>query len=109
MTISKQFRLLPECRDQRATALHRAQIAARALAQIGEVAGAVVRHGVMLQVTPDVLDGVQFRRVGRQMLQGDAAVQAGRSGVGRCAGVEIKMVTRGECDRHGQPMQVLNE
>src|ERR1700678_1144181 len=76
MTISKQFRLLPECRDQGATALHRAQIPTCALAQVAEVACAVVRHGVMLQVAPDVFDGVQFRRVGRQMLKSDAPVQA---------------------------------
>ena len=76
MTISEQLRLLPERRDQRAAALHRAQIAARTLAQIVEVTGAVVRHGVMFQIAPDVFDGVQLRRVCRQMLQGDAPVEA---------------------------------
>src|ERR1700722_4635556 len=76
MTISKQFRLLPEGRDQCAAALHRAQIAASTLAQIGEVAGTVVRHCVMFEVAPDVFDRVQFRRIGRQMLQGDATVEA---------------------------------
>jgi hypothetical protein len=63
MTTSKQLRLLPECRDQREAALHRAQITARTLAQVGEVASTVVRHGVMREVAPDVFDGVQFRAV----------------------------------------------
>ncbi len=48
MTDSKQLRLLPESRDQRAAALHRAQVTTCAVAQVREVAGTVVRHGVML-------------------------------------------------------------
>ncbi len=40
MTISKQFSLSPECRDRRTAALHRKHVAARALAQISEVADA---------------------------------------------------------------------
>src|SRR6185437_5426269 len=76
MTLSKQFRLLSECRHQRAAPLHRAQIAAGTLAQVGQVAGTVVRHGVMFEVAPDVFDGIQFRRVRRQMFQGDAPVEA---------------------------------
>jgi hypothetical protein len=40
MTTSKQFRLLPEGRDQCAAALHGAQVAARTLAQIGQITGA---------------------------------------------------------------------
>src|SRR5882724_11352041 len=76
MTFSKQFRLLPECRDERAAALHRTQIAARKLSQIGQVASAVVGHRVMFQVAPDVFDWIQRRRISRQILQGDVPVQA---------------------------------
>jgi hypothetical protein len=76
MTLSKQFRLPPECRDERAAALHRTQIAAGKLSQIGQVASAVVGHGVMFQVAPDVFDWIELRGIGRQILQGDVSVQA---------------------------------
>src|SRR6267378_2830400 len=76
MTSSEQFCLLPQRSDQRASALHRAQMSAGAMLEIAEVTSAEVRHGVMLEVTPDVLDGIELGSVGRQILQGDAAVES---------------------------------
>src|SRR5436853_5115873 len=75
MTNSEQFCLLPERSDQRPSALHRAQMSAGAMLEIAEVTSTEVRHGVMLEVTPDVFDGVELGSVGRQILQGDAAVE----------------------------------
>src|SRR2546421_267370 len=76
MTNSEQFCLLPERSDQRPSALHRAQMSAGAMLEIAEVTSTEVRHGVMLEVTPDVFDGVELGSVGRQILQGDAAVES---------------------------------
>ena len=41
--------------------------------QFGEVTGAIVRHLVTLEVSPDALDRVQLRSVGRQVFQCDPA------------------------------------
>ena len=57
-------------RDERATAPHRAQIAASTMAQLGQAAGAVVGHGVMLQIIPDVFDRIQLQAIrGRSLDQ----------------------------------------
>src|SRR2546426_171197 len=76
MTNLEQFCLLPERSDQRPSALHRAQMSAGAMLEIAEVTSTEVRHGVMLEVTPDVFDGVELGSVGRQILQGDATVES---------------------------------
>jgi hypothetical protein len=54
MTISEQLCLLPERGHQCRAALHRAQAVTGAMFEIGEIAGAEVRHGMVLQVAPDV-------------------------------------------------------
>src|SRR5579871_4701580 len=74
MTISEQLRLLPKRARERRSAWHRAQVAAWADGEIPEIAGAVVGHGVMLQVSPDTFDRIHLRCVGRQVLQGDPTV-----------------------------------
>jgi hypothetical protein len=51
-------------------------MSAGAMLEIAEVTSTEVRHGVMLEVTPDVFDGVELGSVGRQILQGDAAVES---------------------------------
>src|SRR5579863_4818833 len=76
MTNSEQLCLLPERSDQRRSALHRAEMSARAMPQIAEVTSTEVRHGMMLEVSPDVFDGVELGSVGRQILQSDAAVES---------------------------------
>ena len=60
MAESKHLRLFPECGHERGASLHRAQVPPSALGEIGEVRGAVIGHGVMLQVTPDAFDGVHL-------------------------------------------------
>ena len=56
-------------------ALHGAQVAPGTLLEIAEVGGAVIRHGVMLEIAPDAFDRVQFRSVGRQVLECDGATR----------------------------------
>jgi hypothetical protein len=75
MTLSKQFRLFPKCREERAAALHRTRIATGKLSQVGQVASAVVGHGMMFQLAPDVFDWIQLWGISRQILQGDVSVQ----------------------------------
>lgn len=43
--------------------------------QIPEIAGADVRQFVLLQIGPDILDRIQFRRVGRQPVNLDSAFE----------------------------------
>src|SRR6185437_481541 len=76
MTISEQLCLLPEGGDERRAPLHRAQAPAGATLEIAEIAGAEVRHGVVLQVAPDVFNGIELWGVGGQILQGDLRAQA---------------------------------
>src|SRR3974390_1757596 len=73
MTVSEQLRLLPEGADQCRAALHRAQVTTRAMREVAKVAGAEVRHGVMLQVSPDALAGIELGGVGGQVLERDGA------------------------------------
>ena len=71
MTISEQLHLLSERRDQSWPSLHGAQVTARPMRDVLQVRTAVVRHRVMLQVSPDAFDRIELRSVGRQIFQGD--------------------------------------
>src|SRR2546429_501170 len=66
---SKQLCLSPEGSDERAAALHGAQVSARTLSKITQIAGAEVRHRMVFEIGPDVLDRIEFRGIGRQILQ----------------------------------------
>src|SRR5579875_804877 len=70
---SKELRLAPERPHERRAALHRAQTGAGVMAQLTEVASTEVRHGVRLEVRPDVLDRIELGSIGRQVLEGDRA------------------------------------
>src|SRR6185312_773221 len=72
---SKELCLFPECPDQGAAALHGTQFGAGAALEIPEIASAEVRHGVVLQIAPDVFDGVELRSVGGQILERDGPAQ----------------------------------
>src|SRR5450755_2592693 len=76
MKVSKQFSPIPERSERRGDTLLRVHIATSTLAQTGEVADTVVQHGIMLQVAPDLFDGLQFRAASQQMLQGHTPNQA---------------------------------
>ncbi len=54
-----------------------AQRAAGLIAQLGEVAGTEVGQFVVFPVTPEVFDGIELGRVGRQLLDREAAVLRG--------------------------------
>lgn len=70
MTVSEgQLSLLPEGGDQGGATLHGTQTVARAVFELPETAGTEVGQFVMLQLTPDVLGGVEFRGVRGQILQ----------------------------------------
>src|SRR5579883_2043379 len=70
---SKELCLAPERPHERRAALHRAQTGAGVMAQLTEVASTEVRHGVRLEVRPDVLDRIELGSIGRQVLEGDRA------------------------------------
>lgn len=70
----EQFCLFPERGDQGWPSLHATQCAACMGTELGEVLRAKVRQLVLLPVTPDVFDGVEFRGIGRQELELDVAV-----------------------------------
>lgn len=73
-TRSKQFSLFPEGFHQGGTAAHPPQRLARGPSQLGEILRAEIGQFVLLAVSPDVFDRIQFRRIGRQTLQMDAVV-----------------------------------
>lgn len=68
-----QFCLLPESADELVAALHRLQASACKVADLGKVHRAQIGDLVFLQVRPDRLDRVEFRRVGRQERDGDVS------------------------------------
>jgi len=72
---SKQFRLFPEGFHQSWAAAHSAQRPPCRHAQLGEILRAEIGQLVLLAVTPNVFDRVQFRRVGRQVFEMDLAVE----------------------------------
>src|SRR5665213_92082 len=57
--------------QQGGASLHRAQMTACTLRQMAEVTSAEVRQGVLLEVSPDVLDRVEFGCIGGQELKDD--------------------------------------
>jgi hypothetical protein len=56
--------LFPEGDDQSGAALEAPESAPRFGAQVPEVSGTEVREFVMLEMTPEVLGGVEFRSIG---------------------------------------------
>src|SRR5271163_975634 len=70
-----QFGLLPEGSDESRASLHGAQAIARSALQVVEVHGAAVGEFVVLQMTPDVFGGIQFGRVGGQLLDLNGTIQ----------------------------------
>ena len=72
-----QLGVLPRA-NQRQSALHGAQPIARAGFQISHVLSTSIGKLVMLQVAPDVLRRVKFRRVGSERLDLHAPLSASR-------------------------------
>jgi hypothetical protein len=64
--------LLPEGTDELGAALHALQRAAAEKPEFGQVVGTAVGQFVMWPITPQIFHRVQFRRVARQPLDGEA-------------------------------------
>jgi hypothetical protein len=75
MTSDRQFRLLPKRGDEPRAALHRPESIAGEAADLADRGGTQVRDLAAFQMRPDVFDGVQFRGVGRQLLEHDALIE----------------------------------
>ena len=63
-----------------------------------EVPGAAVGQLVVLEMSPDVFGGVEFRCIGRQLLDLNGAVEASRysrTSAERCAARPSQMTSRG--------------
>ncbi len=73
--LEREFTLFPERGDQCRSALHRLESAAREVAEAGEVLWAQIGELVLLEVTPDVFNRVQFRGVTWQRLDLDCALE----------------------------------
>ena len=69
MTGSEQLCLPPEGAHQRGAALHGTQVVSSAVRQVAKIASAEVRHGVMFEVSPDALHGIELRCIRRQELK----------------------------------------
>jgi hypothetical protein len=64
---------MPERTDKRWAPAHAAQGAAGLMAELGEIARAKIGQFVILPITPDVLDRVEFRGVARQPFDHESA------------------------------------
>src|SRR5689334_1963110 len=65
---------MPECGHECAASLHGAQVSARALPQIAQVACAEVGHRMVFEIGPDVFDRIELRCVSGQILQRQRSV-----------------------------------
>ena len=61
--------MLPESHHQQGPAAHPAQRVSSVIAELAEVMGTEVRQLVMFPITPDVLHRIEFRSLGRQVVQ----------------------------------------
>src|SRR5450759_2081838 len=66
---------MPERTDQGRSTLHGAQGVAGAGFQVGEVPSAAIGQLVVLEMTPDVLSGIELGRIGWQLLDLNGAVE----------------------------------
>jgi len=74
---SEQFRLLPECSDERRATAHATECGTGMVAELAERLRAQVRQFVVLPVAPHVLDRIELGGVARKILQHDPAVLRG--------------------------------
>src|SRR6267143_2930366 len=65
----RKLGLLPESPDQCGTALTAPQLSPRLSAQVKQVFQTEVRQGMLLEMSPNIFDGVEFRGVSRQLRQ----------------------------------------
>ena len=75
MKILPQFSLFPEGGDQVVASAHAPQGAGGGVTEFPAVLGTEVGQFMLLEMTPDVLGGIQFGGIGWQGLQVDALVQ----------------------------------
>ena len=61
--------MFPEGRNQCRTAAQLSQGAKRMNAEFPEIPGAEIRQFMMFQMPPEILNGIQFRRVGGKAFQ----------------------------------------
>jgi hypothetical protein len=64
--------LLPEGHHQRGPAAHPSQRVSSVIAELTDVMRAEVRQLVMFPITPDVFHRIEFRGIGRQVVQRQA-------------------------------------
>src|SRR5215469_806823 len=71
MTGLEQLCLTPKGAHQCGASLHRAQVASCAVCEMAEISSAEVRHRVVFEISPDVFDRIELRRIGGQELKSD--------------------------------------
>jgi len=69
VTLSEEFRLLPEGSEETRPSARGAERASGGATQLGGVVGAEVWHAVLLCMAPQVLDGVELGSVGGKKLE----------------------------------------
>lgn len=70
---SKELGLLPERCDKGSPSLHRSKSRTGMAFQVCQVLGTEVRHGMRLEIAPDVLHRIELRRIRGQELERDGA------------------------------------
>lgn len=75
MTLYRQLGLLPECSDELGSALHRLESVACEAAYFADSVQAEIGQLALLHVAPNVLDRIEFGRVGGQSFQEQVPVE----------------------------------
>jgi len=76
VNVLPQFGVLPEGGDELGSAAHVGQGFTSEGAQLADVLGAEVGQAVLFEVTPYILNGIEFGRIGRQLGGVDASFEA---------------------------------
>src|SRR6516162_3701027 len=100
---------MPEGADQRWTPPHAPQGTVRVMTELGKIARAEVGQLVMLPVAPEVLHRIEFRRVGRQLLDRQPAPLRGDELLDRVSAMRRQSVPYDHEPTRQMPQQMAEE
>ena len=109
MKISPQFSLFPEGGDQVVASAHAPQGAGGGVTEFPAVLGTEVGQFMLLEMTPDVLGGIQFGGIGWQGLQVDALVQCADEVPHRPTAVNPRAIPDNQQSSGQMPQQMAQE
>lgn len=109
MKISPQFSLFPEGGDQVVASAHAPQGAGGGVTEFPAVLGTEVGQFMLLEMTPDVLGGIQFGGIGWQGLQVDPLIQCADEVPHRPTAVNPRAIPDNQQSSGQMPQQMAQE